>query len=428
MSLEVIAGSELQRPAEGAQHGPPASRRVRPGDPERPARRSDSEPVDFDSLLAWSRPPILDSLIPRGRDFWDGSSDTAELLEEWQLWSGRSTPSVEDAKTEFARTMTEETDLSRDQIGTMLDRIASAEPGAKGAGGAPALEAWLARSAAGFLARLRPWLPIWLGYVDWIRDWCESRGHSTLVFLCRDSLPFYSLARGHAAVSESGPSMALLHATRRTVRSPALVDHLRHTLGGAKSLAFVDTGCYGSVVPTLVDDCLVRAEGSAPAVFFFFSRNPLIFGYMNYLMAFETLSATRLGELGASPADFTIYAGDLVEALPKPYRVLSLSDHGIPDVAPTDALSFVLSGTALWALTEYASEREVPAGGSQLTARDAALARYSRFAGVGTADAPEDDELFDEPAPKAPATQGVAAALPLEGLAPQGEFFGVEPG
>jgi hypothetical protein len=176
-----------------------------------------------------------------------------------------------------------------------------------------------------------------------------------------------------------------------------------------------------------VEACRSRPHRRSPAVLFFFSRNPMIFGYMNYLMAFETLSATR-PPAAHSPADFTIYAGDVLESLPKSYIVLALTGHAIPDVAPTDVLSFMLSSELVRELCAFAVSSPPSTRRAQEEARHAALERYRCFTSAPDSEAPARSQFFDDPAPKAPTTADPTGPLPPEGLAPQAEFFGIVPG
>jgi hypothetical protein len=146
-------------------------------------------------------------------------------------------------------------------------------------------------------------------------------------------------------------------------------------------------------------------------------------------MSFEMLNAPKTGATASgSPADFTIYAGDVVEAQPKSYRILSLTDHAIPDVAPADPISFMLSGELLRELTAFAASQRMSPRYLQQRAREAALDRYRAFALIEDRRARSTNQLFDSPAPKEHTASTVASALPLEGLPPQGEFFGVHAG
>lgn len=383
-------------------------------------------PEQASAPLVWSQPPIVDSVLP-GREHWETGRHVSDFLAEWKIWSERPMPAIDRARAEFGQTMSNQTDLSSAQIHDVLERVTPAPGADRSERGEVGMASWVEMCGRRFLNRSQRWFPVWLGYVAWVLDWCRSRDYSTIVFLCRDSLPFYALARAFVAEDEDAPELALVHLTRRTMSDHRIADHISDALGDAESIAFVDTGCYGTVVPQLVDAC--RRHDVPPAVFFYFSRSPLIFGYMNYLMAFDMLNAPKDGATpGSSPADFAIYAGDVVEAQPKSYHILSMTDHGIPHVAPADAISFALSGQLLRVLTQFAASRRMSSGFLQKDAREAALDRYRAFALLEDTGARAANQLFDSPAPKTPGAARAAAALPLEGLPPQGEFFGISPG
>ncbi|HEX8205960.1 MAG TPA: hypothetical protein VF587_07885 [Solirubrobacteraceae bacterium] len=382
-----------------------------------------SAPAGFDSLVAWSRPPILDSILAHVRDHWEPNRRLLEWVAEWEIWSGRALPDQQTAASDFAASMLAETDLAPEQIAETIARLAP-PPADRGLAG-DGRDEWLEECSRQFLMRVRPWFPVWFGFTAWVDDWCRSHDVDTIVYLCRDSLPFYALAHALARGSTDGPDLVLVHLSRRTVSSGMIGDHLEMNLATASKVAFVDSGCYGSLVPKLLELRAARAE-DPPPVFFYFSRNPLIFGYVNYLMAFETLKEGGPGpDQPERAADFTIFSGDVIEALPKPYRVQTLSEHGLPEVEPTDLLSFVLSGLLVRELNEFA--RGQRRNGIQQRARAAALDRYGCFAETGDPVARRENLLFDRCAPKSPPPADFLN-LPPRGLPPQRDFFGLEAG
>lgn len=154
------------------------------------------------------------------------------------------------------------------------------------------------------------------------------------------------LARSEPARSEL--QLSLLHVSRATAGSRALGAHFEHVLPPDGHIAFVDSGCYGSLLPLIVQESTRRGCGD-PAVIFYSSRNPLVFGYMNYLAASAELA--RPHHRGArSQLDFAIYAGDVLETIPKGYRARSLDARGHAVVRPQDLVSYVLANGFLGAL------------------------------------------------------------------------------
>jgi hypothetical protein len=377
---------------------------------------SSLEEFEPDRLIAWGRPPILNFLLPHTRCVRD-------WIAQWTLWTGRSVPDIATARAEFTEVMARETDLSEWQIATIARRIEDDR-----LAGNSNVEAWIASCTSRFLASVRPWFPLWRAYASWVLQWCEANGYRTIAFLCRDALPFYAVASALTVAREDAPAMRLIHASRKTLDSPALSEHFGNVIRDESPVALLDSGCYGSLVPELLKLCDETCGSPEPAVFFFFSRNPKIFGYMNYLMGWEVLRRPELNlASGLTPADFVIYAGDILEALPKAYSIEALEPDGVPVVAPQDILSFVLGGSVLAALNAFALASA--AWGEEndaATVSQTAADLYATFASLETT-ASGEAPLFDSPAPKDVPAVAHKESCPA-GIPPQDEFFGIRAG
>lgn len=188
-----------------------------------------------------------------------------------------------------------------------------------------------------------------------------------------------------------------------------------------KPFAVVDSGCYGTVVSRLVEDLDSPATPAEHAAcLFFFSRNPRIFGFLNYLLSPSILEADILGH---DVADFVIYAGDLLEALPKPYRVVDHGDIFAGEIQ--DLLTFCLSMAVLKEVDDYVDAGPL-ASISQTQRR--ALELYNVYAYAGSNRALGDSLLFHAPAPQQlPASYGFDD-LDFHSFPPQNEIFGSVPG
>lgn len=335
----------------------------------------------------------------------------AAWLDCWQEWSGQPLPSVWQAVEAFRATLSD-SDLTPEQVETFVKRIIHP----------PTSEflPWIAATGKRFVEFIEGWFPIWKAYVAWVLDWSAARNYKQVAFLACDSIPLYAVAKHLVALEERPLVLRLLYASRRFARTPALAKHLRHEIDPSIRLALVDSGCYGTVVHRVVDHWQSLSGLGLPAVFFYFSRNPRIFGYMNYLMADEMLRVNAIGFNDRSCLDFIIYAGDVLEAMPKPFRLTNLRDDGVPQLAVEDVVSFILSATLLTALLEFASFN--PRQGA-IHAKEAALRLYSALRGVSQTSGQFAPLLFDAPVPKSQLPSDDDGYVP--GFPPQDEFFGV---
>lgn len=334
----------------------------------------------------------------------------------WEETTGQSRPSPRDALDDFAQSLADEGDLAEEQI-VHLCRILwphSLTLGLRDTG--------LSEIVERFLWRIRPWIPIWEAFTSWVLHWCDQRGRKQILFLARDMLGPFLIARELKASASSRLELWVAHASRRHdgELSKIIGQNVDHV--NPAQVALVDSGCYGTVATHLVDR-IQSQDGSAqqiPACVFYFSRNPHIFGFMNYLMSPDLLAS---GEIDPDKADFVIYAGDLLEAVPKPYRVVD--DGSVLNGELTDMLTFILSMATLSEMADHAELRRPwsisavrrRAGDLCQTYENAAFNRLLR-----------DSLLFTTTAPKKlPEAYGFAD-LDFRSFPPQDEVFGAVPG
>lgn len=337
----------------------------------------------------------------------------------WQAWAKKPLPPPDAAQRRFLETLALEGDLSELQISEMRQRLFSGEfyrdtPG------------MLTDALSRFHSIVRPWFPIWRAYVSWTVRWCRAHGYRHALFLCRDALPFYVMAAPLAADTGAwrmAPplSASLLHASRRLIFSPTFNLHLRRTVPITGDVALIDTGCYGSLIPKLIKQLEGHRCTGDTAVFFFFSRNPQIFGYMNYIMAWEILGEHCDQGALRSLSDFIIYAGDIIEALPKPYRIESLDESGDPRTHVQDLVSFVLGSSLLAELNRFAGSQS-EATHHRDEAHGAACNLYQAYLSTRADRKRPTSLLFSTTSPKVLPSAGEYRHLC--GLMPQEELFG----
>lgn len=337
------------------------------------------------------------------------------LLRDWQSCSGRSIGTTADVAGEFADNMRVDGDLAPAQVDQLLGRVCPSDR--------LPLGVWLAECNERLLLRIRLWFPLWTAYTSWALDWCWSRGYPQLVFLARDSLPLYAAARAlHPELT-----LALVDVPRTLLNSPGLVDYLTASIDWTKRTAIVDTGCYGTVVTRVAEYGNEIRSSEDVAALFFTSRNPRIFGYVNYLMAPHYLHDCHEPPGRRGPMDFAIYACDVIEALPKPYHVdvkgqADLGDHLAR--TPSDAASFVLS---LLLYAELARSAARAASDAQRAAL-AADQLYQRFRDLGRDPHLDAVMLLTSAAPKGAPDASSPVLRSLISYAPQCEIFGTRAG
>jgi hypothetical protein len=358
-----------------------------------------------------------------GLDTFSGSSESRSAywvdrlqfwLDRWTILAHRNLPSTAlEARCAFRRTLLEDTEYAENQVDSFIERIG-------GITESSSFLPWLEITMREFSERVRPWLPLWTGYVLWLLEWCSAQGYTQVVFLARDAFPLYVIASQVAGKLKIGLSLRLLHASRATINNPAFDHHFNHCIRSREPLALVDTGCYGSILAGLVRRC--RACRISPGALYFYSRNPNVFGYMNYLVAAEMLEGGLSRASRRRLADFVIYAGDVLEGMPKLYRVNGLSPDGDPQVTVHDIVSFVLASQMLEQLTLYSDVLTIP------DAKRAMVSLCSLYDRARSDRSCRDRLLFDQFAPKSPPATSYLQAEELLHLPPQGELFGLDLG
>ncbi|WP_257450264.1 hypothetical protein [Archangium lipolyticum] len=145
---------------------------------------------------------------------------------------------------------------------------------------------------------------------------------------------------------------------------------------------------------------------------------------MNYLMAWESLRTQALHRhagMTRSLFDFVIYAGDMLEALPKAYRVDGLGEDGEPSILPQDLLSFVLACVLLTELDAFVSASSGLPGERDEVQRTA-IQLWEIVSLAESDPRKRDGLLFTSPTPKAIPKN--TDYLRLNGIPPQDEIFG----
>lgn len=279
-------------------------------------------------------------------------------------------PSREEAVEQFRRTLEDSPETDQRIREEILASII-------GPLGEYTMSEWVAVCAKRLHSAVEHWYPLWVGAAQFTLDWCCGSGCRDLVFVARDALPFYAAARALQAGGDWGAvQIQVGHSLRdddggRQLLFPAGVLRERY-------LAVLDSGCYGSVAAAL----LRGREPENTAVVHFVSRNPSIFGYLNQLTAVHALDPSIGSE---KIREFTVFALDTVEALPKPYRLERLSDGSV-QVVPLDLLSFVLGLSVLEAVTAVSRQ---PPDFSQLQACvDDLCRRYCKGEALGLFEGP----------------------------------------
>jgi hypothetical protein len=329
-------------------------------------------------------------------------------LERWRVASSAEAPSVEQAGAEFRSAMIAANDLSHRQVDQLCDRTFASRGD---------LPAWLCETTERFLTLIKPWTPVWYGFTNWALRWCRQNSIETLVFLARDALPFFVAA----TALEQGRHLHLAHVSR-AIRTNAL------TLSSVlrqPSIALIDSGCYGTCINDLRQRRRATIGDHQPdglATLLYYSRNPQLFGYLNYVMCQDMLTSPETMD-GA--AEFIIYAGDLLEALPKPYQY-TLNDPSM--VMPSDLVSFTISIAALSEISSVATASTFLDPERMNDAHEQIRPLYRSYQLAAHRDELRNGFLFDGPAPKSLPVPGALSGIDFLEIPPQSHIFGTVSG
>jgi len=329
-------------------------------------------------------------------------------LERWRVASSADVPSVAEAGARFRGAMAAANDLSQRQVDQLCDRTFASHGD---------LPAWLGETTERFLNLIRPWNPVWYGFTNWALRWCRQNSIETLVFLARDALPFFVAA----TALEQGHHLHLAHVSR-AIRANAL------TLSSVlrqPSIALIDSGCYGTCINDLRQRRQATVEDHQPdglATLLYYSRNPQLFGYLNYVMCHDMLTSPETMD-GAG--EFIIHAGDLLEALPKPYQYTA-DDPSM--VVPSDLVSFTISIAALGEMSSLATASTFLGPERMNDAHEQIRPLYRSYQLAAYRDELRNGLLFDGPAPKSLPVPGALSDLGFLEVPPQSHIFGTVSG
>jgi hypothetical protein len=375
-----------------------------------PTSEKSGSPIPVSAVPEWLAALLRD--LPKPSEYRLAAEYTRAIvdfcLERWRVASSAEAPSTEEAGAEFRGAMTAANDLSLRQVGQLCDRTFGSQGD---------LPAWLAETTERFLTLIRPWAPVWYGFTNWALRWCRQNSIDTLVFLARDALPFFVAA----TALEQGLHLHLAHVSR-AIRANALTlsDVLRQP-----SVALVDSGCYGTCINDLRQRRRATIEdhqSDGLATLLYYSRNPQLFGYLNYVMCQDMLTSP---ETMSGAAEFIIYAGDLLEALPKPYQY---TVHDPSMVIPSDLVSFTISIAALNEISDIARASTFLDPERMNDAHEQVRPLYRGYQLARHRDELRNGLLFDGPAPKSLPVPGALAGLDFLEIPPQSHIFGTVSG
>jgi hypothetical protein len=328
-------------------------------------------------------------------------------MENWLALRSARPPTAGEAGVQFRRAMMAGCDLSKRQVDQICHRTFSTQPD---------LPAWLCDTTERFFDAVKPWTPVWLGFTRWALHWCRQTSIEDLAFLARDALPFFVAA----TTLEQGHRLHLTHISRTTRPDPLAVDSLLRQ----PAIALIDSGCYGTCINHLRQhrETLVGNSANGLATLLYYSRNPQLFGYMNYLMCKDILDSP--GTIDRA-TEFIIYAGDLLEALPKPYQYQA-QDRTM--VEPSDLLSFTISIAVLSEISSMAKAGTFLDAERMDDAHEQVRLLYRSYQLSRHHGGLRSDFLFDEPTPKSLPTPGALSGLDFLEIPPQSHIFGTASG
>ncbi|MBR1240331.1 hypothetical protein JQ620_09355 [Bradyrhizobium sp. AUGA SZCCT0274] len=197
-----------------------------------------------------------------------------------------------------------------------------------------------------------------IAFVLWAFEIGRRHEASDLVFLARDAIPFFVVARHLKARGLPCARLSLLDVNREMMPRSAGDAAFPGDLDGTRAEAYlaealrnrhrpilVDTGLYG----TLVKPILASKALPDPAVVFLASKNPHIAGYLNGLEA--PCDPGRRSPLGRVSELFC----DVLENWPKLYTRAELCEGA--RLAPRARLTDPVSATAAFALYRMAAKQ-----------------------------------------------------------------------
>lgn len=332
-------------------------------------------------------------------------------LEKWLAATSAPAPCVGEAITEFRQSMIAAKDLSELQVDQLCNRTLGLQRERR------ELPDWLCDTTERFLNMIKPWTPVWLSFTNWALRWCRQNSIDTLAFLARDALPFFVAA----TALEQGFNLHLAHVSRATRPDALTVNPILRQ----PSIALVDSGCYGTCINDLRQRRTALMEHSGHdglATLLYYSRNPQLFGYINYVMSRDMLLSP---EAMGRAAEFVIYAGDLLEALPKPYQYHA-ADKSM--VEPSDLVSFTISIAALSGMSSMAKASTFLDAWRTNDVHEQVRLLYRNYQLSRHRGDWHSDFLFDEPTPKSVPGHGALVGLDFLEIPPQSHIFGTASG
>jgi hypothetical protein len=375
-----------------------------------PASRKAGHPIPVSDVPEWLTGLLRD--LPKPGEYRLAAEYTRAIvdfcLDRWRVASSAEAPSAEEAGGQFRSAMLAANDLSHRQVDQVCSRTFASQSD---------LPAWLCETTERYLNLIRPWTPVWYGFTNWALRWCRQNSIETLVFLARDALPFFVAA----TALEQGRNLHLAHVSR-AIRSNALT---LSSILRQPSIALVDSGCYGTCINDLRQRRRTTIEdhqSDGLATLLYYSRNPQLFGYLNYVMCQDMLSSPETMD-GA--AEFIIHAGDLLEALPKPYQY-TVDDPSM--VLPSDLVSFTISIAALSEMSSIARASTFLGPERMNDAHDQIRPLYRSYQLAAHRDELRNGLLFDGPAPKSLPVPGALSGLDFLEIPPQSHIFGTVSG
>ena len=325
-------------------------------------------------------------------------------LERWLAANSATPPSVEEAALAFRNAWISARDLSEHQVDQLCNRTFGMQR---------ELPAWLCDTTGRFLNIIKPWTHVWLSFTNWVLRWCRQNSIETLGFLARDALPFFVAA----TAQEQGLQLHLVHVSRKTAPDAPTVNPILLQ----PSVALIDSGCNGTCINDLRQrrSALIERPGhEGMATLLYYSRNPQLFGYMNYIMCQDMLVSP---EAMNRAAEFVIYSGDVLETLPKPYQYHT-KDRSM--VEPSDLLSFTISIAALSDIRSMAKASTFLDADPMIDVRDQVRLLYRTYQLSRHRSELHSDFPFDPPVPKVPPAPGALAGLDFLEIPPQSHIFG----